>query len=119
MRIVNQQEFIRLPLGTVYARQFEGAFGEFEIKLETVDDHSWRYMDVSPANINLDDTGNFYETLKNVAKPETETGMGFNNIYVENPNNVDFYGMTNDKYTYAVFSKWDIRNMVMLFQKFA
>lgn len=119
MRIVNHAAFMELPQGTVYARHHAGNFGEFEIKLENTGPKSWQFFIVAPANFELDDTEDYFETLKNITEPKVAaTGMAFNQYYNEDPDNTDFVGKENHEYEYAVFSDWDIQNMVLLFQKF-
>jgi hypothetical protein len=118
MRIVNHEAFMALPQGTVYARHSGGNFGEFEIKLENTGPNRWQFFIVAPANIELDDSGDYFETLKNATQPDGGTGMAFNNHYNEDPDNTDFVGKLNTEYEYAIFSDWDVQNMILLFQKF-
>lgn len=99
MRIVNYNEFITLPKGTVYAFYTPCSIGEIMIKQEQVSDNDWYYSSLCD-NVEYDD--DFISVFNNARKEDVK---------------LDFTSWTRDgmfdyEREFAIYSKDDIQDMI-------
>ena len=120
MRIVSFQEFITLPEGTLYCRNADGSFGEMEVKHTQLSDGDWSYKLLSPVAFVNDDDGedSYFNTMQRSLEDGSDIEMDFTAVYV-NSDADDFSGMkaASGEYTFAVFSKPDIVDMLVHLSK--
>jgi len=117
MRIMSYNEFLSMPEGTVYATNLSGSFSDLRIKEDIFPDGDWAYSELSAAQFIqggfTDDSGDYFETLKDSEKNGTELKMDFSETY----NNAATEALSEidpSVYTYAVFNKDDVIAMIKL-----
>lgn len=103
MRIVNRQEFLAMPAGTVFYKYEPCVFEDLQIKAESIGDIDFFYQEITSA-IECNDSGEFFDLL-NKAK---EDGISLP---------MDFYcgsrdGLFDQDQLFAVFEPDDVRGLI-------
>ena len=100
MKIVNYNDFVKLPIGTMYSETEPCIFGEIKIKHETINEgNDW-----------------FYQSFQNNIEYENDFVESYDKCLVEEVS-LDFEtlqrdGMFDYERTFAVYSQKDIQDMI-------
>ena len=101
MKIINREQFLKLPNGVLYAKFEPCVFGDIAIKGESTS-NDWYFQDLLELDVN--DSGEFADALFKSMEEGTSIAMDFN---CEGRD-----GLYAEKQFFAVFEKEDVLSLV-------
>lgn len=113
MRIIKADEFMRMPVGTVYSKYEPCIIGQFFIKDTTIQDGKGEnidffYQDISDA-IDCNGSDEFFEKLDESEKTGCDIAMDFDCLSRD--------GCFEPEQLYAVWSKEDVSKLIARLQE--
>lgn len=103
LKIINREQFLKLPNGVLYAKFEPCVFGDIAIK-EDSSSNGWLYQDLLELDVN--DSGEWTDTLFEAIEKGTSFKLDYDCLGRD--------GMFDDKQLFAVFEKEDV---VMLIER--
>lgn len=105
MRIVDQDEFLSMPAGTVYSEYMPQVFTGLFVKESGSEKYSNDYIETSLiGNIKCEDSSEFAEKLFDAVEVGSEVDLDFESGGRN--------GMFNSEQLYAVYSKEDVKGLI-------
>ncbi len=109
MKIVNREEFLKLPANTLYAKCTSHHVGEPAIKEESTG-NDWYYMDIGDLNTEEDHSSeDYFDILGKMDK----TGVSYPNDY----STLDRDGLYDNDQKFMIWEKEDLDNLIGLLNK--
>lgn len=110
MRIVNREEFLKLPAGTLYAKyQSLGCWGALEIKEESTDFNDWYQYNLLNGWAGCGSSDQFYDKVMLAEKGEAQLSNDFDCSGRD--------GLFDDDQLFIVYDKWDIEQLIKKLQE--
>ncbi len=105
MHIVNRNQFMKLPSGTVYCKFYDSSFGEVQVKGPNAgEDIDWFYYDLF--SLDTKDSGSFFDLLNALeADPNAITQTADFPILTRD-------GLFEDEEKFAIFSEEDVSRLM-------
>lgn len=108
MRIVNREEFLKLPSDTLFSLYTPQYFGEIMIKGDTIWPNDFRYQDINEA-VDCRSSNEFTEILYSAEEKGTSFKMNFERWSRD--------GLYDNDQLYAVWDDEDVKALIVRLNK--